>query len=87
MLIVVPLCVNTTLSAVKGEKSNSSQVIFFLVSRDGFLCWVGVGRPRPALRGTVFGETNAQVFVKPAGLPVLSVNRPLANNIVQKHNL
>lgn len=87
MLIVVPLCVNATLSAVKGEKIIHRSFFFFLFSRDGFLCWVGVGRPRPALRGIVFGETNAQVFVKPAGLPVLSVNRPLANNIVHKHNL
>lgn len=88
-LIVVPLsCKHDFFSSERWKKIINRRFFgFFFLAETGFCVGVGVGRPRPALRGIVFGETNAQVFAKPAGLPVLYANRPLANSVVQKHNL
>lgn len=48
---------------------------------------LGGGWEASARSQELFGETNAQVFVKPAGLPVVPVYRPLAVNPVEKHTV
>lgn len=47
----------------------------------------GGGWEASARSQELFGETNAQVFVKPAGLPVEPVCRPLTVGPVEKHTV
>lgn len=46
---------------------------------------MGGGWEASARAQELFGETNAQVFVKPAGLPVLPEYRPRAVEPMEKH--
>lgn len=46
---------------------------------------LGGGWEASARSQELFGETNAQVFVKPAGLPVLPEHRPLTVEPLEKH--
>lgn len=63
-------------------KKNLLQVVNLAEEAVGVGCWVGDGGWEAKARSQeLFGETNAQVFVKPAGLPVLPEYRPL----MEKH--
>lgn len=48
---------------------------------------LGGGWEASARSQELFGETNAQVLVKPAGLPVVPVYRPLTVDPVEKHRV